>query len=153
MMFQKVGLLDTKFALVATYTAVNLPVGVWLLQPVFGTVASEQEEAARLDGASHLRIVLTILLPMLAANIAAVGMLLFVLCWNEYLFATYLSFDNALTLPPWMAGQISIKEAQVGSEAEETAHLAAATMFMAVPLIAAASMVQRFLGRRLAWVR
>ena len=82
-----------------------------------------------------------------------VGLLLFVLCWNEYLFAAFLGSNNALTLPSWMAGQVSIKEAQVGSEAEETAHLAAATVLMAVPLLAAASMIQRFLGRRFAQVR
>ncbi len=153
MMFSQVGLVDTRLALIATYTAINLPVGVWLLLPVFGPLATEQEEAARLEGASHLRIVLAILLPMLASTIAAVGLLLFVLCWNEYLFAAFLGSNNALTLPSWMAGQVSIKEAQVGSEAEETAHLAAATVLMAVPLLAAASMIQRFLGRRFAQVR
>ena len=56
MMATYTGTLDTRFALVVTYTAANLPVAVWLLQPIFGVRATEQEEAALLDGASHLQI-------------------------------------------------------------------------------------------------
>jgi multiple sugar transport system permease protein len=73
MMAQYTGTLDTRFALTFTYTAINLPVAVWLLQPVFGKAATDQEEAAQLDGASHLRIFFTIFLPMVATSTAAVG--------------------------------------------------------------------------------
>jgi multiple sugar transport system permease protein len=128
MMAYYTGTLDTRFALIFTYTAVNLPVAVWLLQPVFGKAATDQEEAAQLDGASHVQIFFTIFLPMVATSIAAVGLLIFVLCWNEYLFAVYLAGNQAMTLPPWLEGQVSMKEAQVGGEAEEWAHLSAATI-------------------------
>lgn len=147
MMAQYTGTLDTRLALIVTYTAVNLPVAVWLLQPVFGPAASEQEEAAQLDGASHLRIFFTIFLPMVAAGVAAAGLLIFILCWNEYLFAAYLAGNRVMTLPPWLVGQMSMKEAQVGGEAEEWAHLSAATVLMTVPLLAGAAAAQRFLGR------
>jgi multiple sugar transport system permease protein len=80
MMAQYTGTLDTRFALIFAYTASNLPVAVWMLQPVFGQVATEQEEAAQLDGASHVRIFFTIVLPMVAAGIATVGLLIFILC-------------------------------------------------------------------------
>ena len=46
-------------------TAINLPVALWLVAPAFGQGATEQEEAAQLDGASHLAIFFGILLPML----------------------------------------------------------------------------------------
>jgi len=84
---------------------------------------SEQEEAAQLDGASHARIFLTITLPMFMGSISAIGLLVFVQSWNEYLFAVVLATDHAMTLPPWAAGQFSMKEAQAGGEAEEWAHL------------------------------
>jgi multiple sugar transport system permease protein len=145
------GLLDTWLALIVTYTALNLPVAVWLLQPVFGTGVTAQEEAAQLDGASQIGIFFTIFLPMIATSIAAVSLLIFVLCWNEYLFAAYLAGDHAMTLPPWMVGQMSIKEAQVGSEAEEWANFSAATMLMAVPLLAGAAVLQGLLGRMGTW--
>jgi len=70
-----------------------------------------------------------------------------VLCWNEYLFAAYLTFDHALTLPPWMVGQLSMKEAQAGGQAEEWAHLSAATIVMVFPALIFAAIAQRLLAR------
>ena len=147
------GTLDTLFILIFTYTALNLPVAVWLLQPVLGAVATDQEEAAQLDGASHVQIFFTIFLPMAATSVAAVGLLIFLLCWNEYLFAAYLAGDHAMTLPPWMVGQLSMKEAQVGGEAEEWAQLSAAAVLMILPLLACTVFAQRFLGRMALWRR
>ncbi len=146
-MAQYTGAVDTHFALIFTYTAANLPVAVWLLLPVFGNMATPQEEAAQLDGASHLRIFLTIFLPMVAASTAAVGLIIFILCWNEYLFAAYLTSDKVSTLPAWLMGQMSIKEAQVGGDGEEWSQLSAAMIFMIAPLLACTAFAQRVLGR------
>jgi multiple sugar transport system permease protein len=150
-MAQYTGTLDTRVTLIFVYTAANLPVAVWLMLPVFGTRATQQEEAALLDGASHLRIFFTIFLPMIAASIAAIGLLIFILCWNEYIFAAFLTGDNAATLPPWMIGQMSIKEAQTGGDGEEWAQLSAAAVFMIVPVLVCAAFAQRFLGRMALW--
>ena len=148
MMAQKSGLLDTRLALVLTYTAINLPVATWLLLPVFGKRATEQEEAARLEGVSHLYILWDILLPMITGSIAAVALIIFVLCWNEYLFAAILTTNHASTLTPWMVGQLSLKEAQVGGEPEEWAHLSAATVLMVAPLMLFSGVAMRMLSRR-----
>ena len=146
-MAQYTGTLDTHFALIFTYAAVNLPVAVWLLLPVFGNMATSQEEAAQLDGASRFEIFFTIFLPMVAASTAAVGLLIFILCWNEYLFASFLTSDKVSTLPPWVAGQMSIKEAQTGGDGDEWSQLSAAIIFMIVPLLACTGLAQRYLGR------
>ena len=145
------GLLDTRLGLIAVYAGANLPVAVWLLQPIFGAVATDQEEAAQLDGASRLGVFFGIVIPMAATGLAAVGLLIFILCWNEYLYAAILAGNNAMTLPPWLVGQMSIKEAQVGSEAEEWAHFSAATVLMAVPVLLFAAFAQRALGRVGLW--
>lgn len=150
MLAERAGLLDSRSLLAGVYAAVNLPVAIWLLLPAFGTRASEQEESALLDGASHPQILFSVLLPMIQWPLAVTGLFLFILCWNEYLFAAYLSFDNAGTLPPWMAGQLSMKEAQAGGEAEELSHMAAAAVFMALPALALAATLQRLIGRNLA---
>ena len=147
MMALYTGSLDTHFALIFTYTAANLPVAVWLLLPVFGNMATSQEEAAQLDGASHFRIFLTIFLPMVAASTAAVGLVIFILCWNEYLFAAFLTSDKVSTLPPWIAGQMSIKEAQTGGDGDEWSQLSAAIIFMIAPLLACTAFTQRVFGR------
>lgn len=146
-MAQYTGTLDTHFALIFAYTAANLPVAVWLLLPVFGNMATSQEEAAQLDGASRFEIFFTIFLPMVAASTAAVGLLIFILCWNEYLFAAFLTSDKVSTLPPWVAGQMSLKEAQVGGDGDEWPQLSAAIIFMIVPLLACTGFAQRFLSR------
>jgi multiple sugar transport system permease protein len=147
MMAQATGTRDTLGALIFVYTAVNLPVAVWLLQPILGLAATDQEEAALIDGASHLTIFFTILLPMVRASVVAAGLLIFLLCWNEYLFAVYLTADRALTLPPWVVGQLSIKEAQVGGGAEELAQLSAATIVMVFPALIFAAIAQRLFSR------
>jgi multiple sugar transport system permease protein len=146
-MAQYTGGLDTHFTLIFTYTAANLPVAVWLLLPVFGNTATPQEESAQLDGASHFQIFFTIFLPMVAASTAAVGLVIFILCWNEYLFAAYLTSDKVSTLPPWVVGQMSIKEGQVGDEGDAWSQLSAAIIFMVMPLLACTALVQRVLGR------
>jgi multiple sugar transport system permease protein len=147
LMAQYSGTLDTRFGLILVYAAANLPVAVWLLHRVFGGAATEQEEAAQLDGASHLRILSEIFAPMVAASVAAVGLLIFILCWNEYLFAAYLASDHAMTLPPWVVGQMSVKEAQTGGDTEEWSRLSAAMVVMLIPLLAGVVVAQRFLSR------
>lgn len=145
------GLYDTRVGLILVYTAVNLPVAVWLLLPVFGDRSTEMEEAAQLDGASHLSILFTIFLPIIRASLFATAMLIFLLCWNEYIFAVNLTSDHALTLPPWMVGQLSMKEAQVGGGPEEMAHLSAAATLMFAPMLIFATFIIRQLGKAARW--
>ena len=143
LMASATNMLDSVFALIAIYVAVNLPIAIWLLHPAIGTKATEQEEAAQLDGASQFKIYFEILLPMLKVSLLATGVIIFLMCWNEYIFAVYLTSDHAQTLPPWMVGQLSMKEAQVGGGAEEVAHLCAATVFMILPTLTLAAFARR----------
>lgn len=147
------GMLDTLPVLIITYTAVNLPAALWLLQPVIGTRASEVEEAALLEGVSHLYVLFRILLPMVLGSVAAVGVLVFLLCWNEYLFAAFLATNHAMTLPMWLVGQLSMKEAQAAAELTEQARLSAACVLAALPLLAMTIVIQRFLARQSLWKR
>ena len=151
LMAQHTGTLDTRFALILTYTATNLPVAVWFLRPVFGDVVTELEEAAQLDGASRFRIFFEIVVPVAARGFIAAGLLIFILCWNEYLFSVYLAADHAMTMPPYLVAQMSVREQQAGSDAEEWARLAAAIVLMVAPLVLVAGFVQRLLARRTLW--
>jgi multiple sugar transport system permease protein len=151
LMAQHTGTLDTRFALIATYTAANLPVAVWLLQPVLGEVATDLEEAAQLDGASRFRIFFEIVVPVAARGLVAAGLLIFILCWNEYLFSVYLAADHAMTMPPYLAAQMSVREQQAGSDAEEWTRLSAAIVLMTAPLILVAGFVQRLIARSTLW--
>ena len=55
-MFQQLGLLDTRIALIVTYMTVNLPIVVWLMYDFFIGIPKDLEESASLDGASRYRI-------------------------------------------------------------------------------------------------
>ncbi|MCB1502577.1 MAG: carbohydrate ABC transporter permease [Bauldia sp.] len=144
---QATAMRDTLIFMIFVYAGINIPVAVWLLMPVLGSDATDQEESAQLDGASHLTIFFTILLPIVRSSVIAIGLIIFILCWNEYLFAAYLTADHALTLPPWAVGQLSMKEAQVGGGAEELAHLSAATIVMMFPALVFAVFALRQLSR------
>lgn len=144
---EALGVRDTLGFLTLVYIAINIPVAVWLMLPILGSRASEQEEAAQIDGASHLSILFTILLPMVRPGVIAISLIVFLLCWNEYLFAAYLTFDHALTLPPWAVGQLSMKEAQVGGGPEEVAHLAAATVVLILPALGFSAFALKSFGR------
>lgn len=148
---QHTGVLDTRFVLIATYTAVNLPVAAWLLRPVFGDAASDAEEAATLDGASRWRVFAEIAVPMAWRGILAAASLVFLLCWNEYLFAVYLTGGHAETMPPYLAAQMTVREQQAGSDAEEWTRLAAAVLLLSAPPMAAAALAARWIGRKMLW--
>ena len=96
-MFQHLQLLDTKFALIATYTGVNLPIVVWLTRDFFAGVPLDLEESAEIDGASKFRVFFTIALPLVRSGLAATFMLVFILAWNEFLLALFLTNAKAQT--------------------------------------------------------
>jgi multiple sugar transport system permease protein len=144
------GMLDTHWLLVMLYTAANLPVVMWLMRPVFGEKAWEQEEAAWLEGSTHFELFFGILLPMLTRSLIAIAFLIFLLSWNEYLLAQYLAGNHAMTLPPWLVSQISYREAQIIAEEDEITHLSAAIVLMVAPLLLLVGGVQSALKRSLA---
>jgi multiple sugar transport system permease protein len=129
-------MLDTKSLLIGVYAAVHIPVVAWLCVPIIGTKRSEQEDAALLEGASEFLIFRSIVVPMAAAGLFAIGAIVFVLCWNEYIIAVFLTSDRALTLPPFLMGQMSVKEAAAGAESEEWGNFSAATIIMVLPVVA-----------------
>jgi multiple sugar transport system permease protein len=147
MMAQVTGLLDSRLLLILVYAAINLPMAMWLLLPLIGKTASAQEEAARMDGASTLTIIFEIVFPMVTAGLAAVTLIVFLQCFNEYVLAAILTTDKAMTMPPFLVGQLSVKEAQVGGDAEEWPQFSAVLMLMLVPVLASTAYVQKYLGR------
>jgi len=98
-MFQHLHLLDTQAALIATYTAVNLPIVVWLTRDFFAAIPRDLEESAEIDGASKLRVFATIALPLVRSGLVATFLLVLILAWNEYLLALFLSNAKAQTIP------------------------------------------------------
>jgi ABC-type glycerol-3-phosphate transport system permease component len=87
LVLRALGLIDTYAGLVLPYLAFALPLSVYLLYSHFRQLPRELEEAALIDGASRLRALWEVVLPLALPGIATTAILTFVYCWNEFLFA------------------------------------------------------------------
>ena len=106
-MFRELGLLDTRLALIIVYTGGSIPFVVWVMRDFFAGIPVEIEEAALIDGANRLIVVLRIAMPLAIPGLVAVFVLSFIGAWNEYLVALTLSFTNAVTIPLFIQQQVS----------------------------------------------
>jgi sorbitol/mannitol transport system permease protein len=95
---QRLGLLDTRTALVIIYAMMNLPIIMMILFNYFREIPKEILEASRMDGASTFREITQIVLPLAWGGIASTALLSIVLMWNEAFWAINLTSDNAGTL-------------------------------------------------------
>jgi multiple sugar transport system permease protein len=85
--FSKMGLRGDLWVLVIVYVAQTLPVCVYMLRNYFESVPVSLEEAAEVDGASRMQIIRKVTLPLAVPAIAATGLFVFMIAWNEFLFA------------------------------------------------------------------
>lgn len=141
-MFQQLRLLDTQAALIATYTAVNLPIVVWLTRDFFAAIPIDLEESAEIDGASKLRVFLTIALPLVRSGLVATFLLVLILAWNEYLLALFLSNAKAQTMPVLVSAQNTTRGPQWWN-------MSALIVVMIAPVIVIASVLQKHIARGL----
>ncbi|MDP9133670.1 MAG: carbohydrate ABC transporter permease [Actinomycetota bacterium] len=85
--FSKMGLRGELWVLVIVYVAQTLPICIYMLRNYFETVPVSLEEAAEVDGATRFEIIRKITLPLAMPAIAATGLFVFMIAWNEFLFA------------------------------------------------------------------
>lgn len=141
-LFQQLGLLDTRTSLIVTYLAVNLPLVVWLMRDYFQTIPVELEECAAIDGASRYRIFWSIVLPLAVPGLVATFLLVLVFAWNEYLLALFLSSANSQTMPLLVAAQNATRGPQWW-------YMSVIILVMIVPVIAMAIALERYIARGL----
>ncbi|MGE3267846.1 MAG: carbohydrate ABC transporter permease [Chloroflexota bacterium] len=84
----KLGLLDSYQGLILIYWVHALPMAIWVLRGFFQTIPNELEDAAAVDGASRLRTLISIILPLSQPALAAVSLLVFLNAWNEFVIAS-----------------------------------------------------------------
>ena len=85
--FSKLGLRGELPVLIIVYVAQTLPICVYMLRNYFETVPVSLEEAAEVDGATRLQVIRKVTLPLAVPAIAATGLFVFMIAWNEFLFA------------------------------------------------------------------
>ncbi|KXK62887.1 sugar ABC transporter permease [Micromonospora rosaria] len=142
LLVKQVGMLDNIWTMVVLYTAMNLPLAVWMMRSFLLEVPTALIEAAAMDGASLLVTIRRILLPIVAPGLAATALICFIFSWNEFFFAVNLTATRAGTAPIFLVGFVT-------SEGLFLARLCAAATIVSLPVVLAGWIAQKQLVRGL----
>jgi trehalose/maltose transport system permease protein len=131
------GLVDTFPGLILPYLTFAMPLTVWLLVGYFRQLPPDLEEAAMVDGASRLRVLWEIVLPLAMPGLATAAVITFIYCWNEFLFAlSFTTGPDRQTVPVAVAlfrGQFQVPWGQI----------LAATIVSTLPVVILVAAFQR----------
>jgi multiple sugar transport system permease protein len=140
--FSTLDLLDSRLALILVTATFILPFGVVICRQTFYDLPIELEEAALVDGASHLDAFLRVALPLALPAVAAAGLIMFAFAWNEYLFAVILTVKDAATMPVHIAGGVDTRGVQFW-------FVAVRSLIAMIPPVLLALIAQRYIVRGL----
>ena len=103
LLFNKWGLLDSRWSVMVVLFLLNLPIVVWMLYTYFREIPGEIIEASRMDGASLWNEIVYVLTPMAVPGIASTMLLNIILAWNEAFWTIRLTTTNAAPLTAFIA--------------------------------------------------
>lgn len=133
------GIYNTPWALIFSYTIFTLPFTVWVLTTFMRDLPIEIEEAAIVDGATPWIIIWRVFLPLLWPALVTTGLLAFIAAWNEFLFALTFTSSNATRTVP-----VAIALLSGGSQYEiPWGNIMAASVIVTVPLVVLVLIFQR----------
>jgi sorbitol/mannitol transport system permease protein len=127
---QFTGLLDNIWLLIVLYTAMNLPIAVWMMRSFLAEVPVEILEAASMDGAGLLLTLRSVVAPIVLPGIAATSLICFIFSWNELLLARTLTGTVAGTAPVYLTGFVT-------SQGLFLAQVCAASFVVSLPVLVA----------------
>ena len=135
-------LIDEPVTLIIMYTAMNLPIAVWMMRSFFDEIPKDVLDASRVDGATTRQEIFQIAIPMVIPGLIATLFIIAIFAWNEYFLAVSLMATKGATAPMFMNGFIT-------SEGLFWAKLAAAGTMAMMPVIIVGWVIQRWLVRGL----
>ena len=141
-LFNTLGLVDTRWALIISYLTFIIPLSIWMMTGFFADVPEELEESAMIDGCTRLGAMVRISLPIITPGLAATAILGFIYAWNEFLYAVILTGRDARTLPVTITSFMTNKAILWG-------RIAAAGSLVLLPVLIFALLAQRYLVRGL----
>ncbi len=128
--FTRLGLRGQLAGLVLVYVAQTVAVSVYMLRSYFRTVPASVEEAAAMDGAGRLGVLRHVVLPLAVPAIAANALLVFMIAWNEFLFALLFLVEDR---PRWT---VSLGLSQLSGSLEiPTTVLMAGSVVLTLPVV------------------
>ncbi len=136
--FSQAGLRNSLTGLLVVYPATTIPVALYMLQGYFRGLPSELEEAGLMDGLSRVGVILKITLPLSLPALASVALYVFMIAWNEFLFA--FMFLDDLEMFTLSRGVVSLNSSEVPRQ-----HLMAGAVIATVPVLALFLWFERYL--------
>jgi trehalose/maltose transport system permease protein len=129
LIIRSLGMRDTWWALIITYTSFSLPLSIWIMTNFFRQVPDELYCAARVDGCGPFQAFVRVMLPLAAPGAATTAILVFIFSWNEFLFAlTFTATERSRTIPVAIALFPGLHEVPWGD-------IAAASVVVTIPLV------------------
>ncbi|WP_298256821.1 carbohydrate ABC transporter permease [uncultured Litoreibacter sp.] len=136
--FSQLGMRNTLWGLLLVYPATTIPVALYMLQGYFRGIPAELEEAGLMDGLSRLNVIRKITLPLALPAMASVALYVFMIAWNEFLFA-FMFLDN-VDLYTLSRGIAELNSSEVPRQ-----HLMAGAVIATAPVLALFLWFERFL--------
>lgn len=130
---------DTHTLLILLYAAFYVSLGTWIMRSFIAKLPIELEDAAAVDGAGLIAILVRVVLPLVVPGILAVALFVVVFAWNEYVFALIFTTRNAKTAP------VVIGEMLGTVEGVQWGVIFAAATVQLVPVLALVVSAQRYL--------
>lgn len=135
----KTGLYNTYVPLILANTMMNLPFAIWNVKTVIDGIPRDLEESALVDGLSRTSVIWKIIVPVATPGLAATAIYVFILTWNEYLFATTFMNSNDMQL---VTSVIASAVTQFGVD---YGWLMTTAMLASIPAIIMFIAIQRFI--------
>lgn len=131
------GIYDSPIAVIMAHVILNLPLAVVMMTNFFAEVPKEMEEAAMIDGCNQWQAFIWVIIPMVRPGLAAMGVLVFVFSWKEFLFALTLTTSTAgRTIPVGIANFVQEFNIRYGE-------MAAGAFFAMLPALVLVLVAQR----------
>ncbi len=128
---RKVGLFNTWPGLILPYITFSLPLAIYTLSAFFREIPWELEKAAQMDGATPFQAFRSVIVPLAAPGVFTTAILVFIFCWNDFLFAISLTSTEAS-----QTTTVAIANFTGASEfTEPTGSISAAAVLLTVPII------------------
>jgi len=97
-LFYTLGWINLPISLICTYSAHNFPLALFLMIKYLDKIPTEMDRAALIDGCTHFQVLRYIITPISLPGLISTGILTFIFCWNEFLFALTFSLDESSRL-------------------------------------------------------
>jgi multiple sugar transport system permease protein len=144
LIFQRMGLYDTHFALIWVYQLISMPLIIWVVRGYFEDISVEIEQAAQVDGYPWYKIFWKILVPLIKPGLVASALLAFIFAWNNFTFSLMLTGFNVHTVTVTSLRYIATDTVHYGQ-------MAVAATIAVLPEVILALVIQKHLVRGLSF--